>query len=200
MAAAVVLLAACSSMLAPISRPEATTGRLPISRRETLIGTVAAATLSLSPRPATAEGELQRGQLIATARKFYSSWNRKDVETAMSCFASNIVFYDAQYDKPFVGSREVRGYLQECADSLPGWSFIIDDFAEDVGHRKLGLRWHVEDSSNIPLPFPTDGLSFLEFAPDGQIEVCRDMVEPTVKTGAFQLPLLRVVSKILGIQ
>lgn len=162
--------------------------------------------LTLPPRPGLAApvgglvSNARVGGLISNARGFYSAWNRKDVDTAMSFFSPSITFYDAQYAKPFVGAAQVRAYLQECADSLPGWQFIIDDYAEDLERGRLGLRWHVEDSSELPLPFPSNGLSFLEFGPDGYIAVCRDMVEPTLKTGAFQLPLLRAVSKILGVQ
>jgi len=91
-------------------------------------------------------------------------------------------------------------YLQECADSLPGWKFIIDDYTEDYSRGRVGLKWHVSDSSQIPLPFPNKGLSFLVFdQKTGLINECNDMVEPTVKTGPIQLPLLRVVSKILNI-
>jgi len=87
--------------------------------------------------------------------------------------------------------------------------------------RKVGLKWHVSDSSNVPLPFPNRGVSFLAFDADGLIKVrsmglarppasflifvppkkeCNDFVEPTVKIGPIQLPLLRRVSKILRIQ
>lgn len=130
---------------------------------------------------------------------FYAAWNRKDVDTAISFFADDVFFIDAQYEKPFRGKAAVKAYFQECADSLPGWEFVIDDFAEDSVRRKVALKWHVSDSSKIPLPFPSNGLSFLEFDDRGYIVRCEDMVEPTVKTGALQLPLLRAVSKILGI-
>ena len=134
------------------------------------------------------------------AKDFYNSWNNKDIEKAITYFSDDIIFNDAQYDKPFIGKNEVKNYLQECADSLTGWSFIIDDYAEDINGRKVGLKWHVSDSSNIPLPFPNKGISFLKFNENGLITECNDMVEPTVKTGSFQLPLLRVVSKLLNIK
>ena len=134
------------------------------------------------------------------AQGFYDAWNARDVKKAITYFSDDVIFVDAQYRRPFVGKTAVRKYIQECADSLPGWSFIIDDYSEDVNRRKVGLKWHVSDSSNIPLPFPNKGVSFLSFNENGLIEECTDMVEPTVKTGSFQLPLLRVVSKILKIK
>lgn len=137
---------------------------------------------------------------ITSAKDFYSSWNNKDVDKAISYFSDDIVFNDAQYDKPFIGKIEVKNYLQECADSLTGWSFVIDDYSEDVSRRNVGLKWHVSDSSNSPLPFPNKGISFLKFNENGLINECNDMVEPTVKTGSFQLPLLRVISKLLNIK
>ena len=137
---------------------------------------------------------------ITNAKGFYDSWNNKDVEKAISYFSDDIIFNDAQYEKPFVGRKEVRDYLQECADSLTGWSFVIDDYAEDVSSKNVGLKWHVSDSSNSPLPFPNKGISFLKFDDKGLITECNDMVEPTVKTGTFQLPLLRVISKLLNIK
>lgn len=138
--------------------------------------------------------------LIDTARAFYSSWNRKDIDTAISFFDDGIIFEDMQYPKPFRGKREVKAYLQECAESLPGWEFVIDDYAEDAARNKVSLKWHVEDTSGIPLPFPTIGLSFLTFNDEGLIKECMDMIEPTVKLGTFQLPLLRAVTKVLGIK
>eukprot|EP00611_Tribonema_gayanum_P011608 TRINITY_DN2190_c0_g1_i2.p1 TRINITY_DN2190_c0_g1~~TRINITY_DN2190_c0_g1_i2.p1 ORF type:complete len:148 (-),score=41.84 TRINITY_DN2190_c0_g1_i2:135-578(-) len=141
----------------------------------------------------------QQSSYYAKAQSFYDSWNNRDVEKAISHFADDVYFVDAQYSKPFNGRSEVKAYLQECADSLPGWKFIIDDYAEDAQRRKVGLKWHVSDTSGINLPFPTNGLSFLEFDESGLIIGCTDMVEPTVKTGVFQLPLLRFVSKVLRI-
>ena len=134
------------------------------------------------------------------AQGFYNAWNARDVNKAITYFADDVYFIDAQYRRPFVGKNAVRKYIQECADSLPGWAFIIDDYSEDVTRRKVGLKWHVSDSSNIPLPFPSNGVSFLSFDENGLIKECTDMVEPTVKTGAFQLPLLRAVTKILRIK
>lgn len=100
---------------------------------------------------AAAEGYYSRAQ------GFYDSWNDRDVEKAISYFAENVYFVDAQYSEPFEGKENVKKYLQECADSLPGWKFIIDDYSEDMGRRKVGLKWHVSDSSKTPLPFPSRG-------------------------------------------
>lgn len=166
------------------------------SRRAVLSGAAAAAAASLAPVGRASAAE----PLIGSAKGFYNAWNDKDVDRAMSYFADSIVFYDGQYQSPFTGAAAVRGYLQDCADSLPGWRFVIDDYSEDPSRGRLGLRWHVEDSGNLPLPFPNRGLSFLEFDAAGKIVVCRDMIEATVKTGAVQLPLLRAVSAVLGIK
>ena len=149
--------------------------------------------------PAFVDATPAQPEIYRKAAAFYDAWNEKDVDQAMTFFSSDVVLIDSQYDKPFVGAQAVRDYLQECVDSLPGWKFIIDDHAADIPHNTLGLRWHVEDSSHIPLPFPNNGISFLTFNDSGDIREVRDMVEPTVKTGLFQLPLLRAVSKILNI-
>jgi hypothetical protein len=73
---------------------------------------------------------------------------------ATSHFAPEVKFVDAQYTKPFMGKAEVEAYLRECAESLPGWEFIIDDHAEDLGRRKVGLKWHVsgETMSIVIIP------------------------------------------------
>ena len=134
------------------------------------------------------------------AQGFYDAWNARDVKKAITYFSDDVLFVDAQYSRPFVGKTAVKKYITDCADSLPGWAFIIDDYSEDITRRKVGLKWHVSDSSNIPLPFPNKGLSFLSFDENGLIKECTDMVEPTVKTGSFQLPLLRTVTKILRIK
>jgi SnoaL-like domain len=91
------------------------------------------------------------------AQGFYDSWNSRDVGKAISYFADDVYFVDAQYSEPFEGKTNVQKYLQECADSLPGWKFIIDDYSEDLGRRRVGLKWHVSDSSKTPLPFPSRG-------------------------------------------
>ena len=109
--------------------------------------------------------------LYKNAQGFYDAWNARDVEKAMTYFSDGVIFYDAQYSRPFIGKEKVREYIQECADSLPGWAFIIDDYSEDVVRRKVGLKWHVSDSSNVPLPFPNRGVSFLAFDADGLIKV-----------------------------
>eukprot|EP00953_Heterococcus_sp_UTEX-ZZ885_P005608 3495-Heterococcus_DN1.PRE.3 len=38
---------------------------------------------------------------------------------AISHFAPEVKFVDAQYTKPFMGKAEVEAYLRECAESLP---------------------------------------------------------------------------------
>ncbi|GMI35551.1 hypothetical protein TeGR_g3644 [Tetraparma gracilis] len=138
--------------------------------------------------------------LYSTAKSFYDAWNAGDVPLAVSNFSPDVTFLDAQYPAPFVGLPAVRAYLEECAASLPGWVFVIDDHAEDAGRRTLGLRWHVEGSGQVPLPFPSAGVSFVDFDERGRIFTVRDMVEPTVKLGKVQLPLLRAVTRVLGIK
>lgn len=134
------------------------------------------------------------------AKGFYDSWNSKDIEKAITYFDDNVYFLDGQYKKPFTGKKEVKKYLADCADSLKNWKFIIDDYILDEKNKKVGLKWHIESTSNIRLPFPTIGLSFLVFNDKGKIINCLDLVEPTIKTGRIQLPLLKVVSKVLRIK
>ena len=45
---------------------------------------------------------------ITNAKGFYNSWNSKDIEKAISYFADDIIFNDAQYNKPFKGKKEVK--------------------------------------------------------------------------------------------
>lgn len=134
------------------------------------------------------------------AKGFYDSWNNKDIDKAITYFDDNIYFVDGQYKKPFNGKKEVKKYLVDCADSLKNWKFIIDDYILDEKNKKVGLKWHIEGTNNIRLPFPTVGLSFLIFNEKGKIINCLDLVEPTIKTGFIQLPLLKVVSKVLRIK
>lgn len=149
---------------------------------------------------AAAVTPLTTGSLANTAKEFYTLWNDKKVDEAMTLFADDVHFVDGQYSEPFRGKEAARAYIQECADSLVGWNFIIDDYAEDLQQRKLGLKWHVEGRSGMSLPFPTNGLTFMKFSDSGLISECTDMIEATVKTGPIQLPLLRLVSKVLRIK
>jgi hypothetical protein len=144
--------------------------------------------------------EVEEINYYENAKGFYDSWNNKDIEKAITYFDDNIYFLDGQYKKPFTGKKEVKKYLTDCADSLKNWKFIIDDYILDEKNKKVGLKWHIESTSNIRLPFPTIGLSFLVFNDKGKIINCLDLVEPTIKTGRIQLPLLKVVSKVLRIK
>ncbi|CAM9332823.1 unnamed protein product [Discosporangium mesarthrocarpum] len=132
------------------------------------------------------------------AFEFYSAWNRGDIDEAMEKFSTNIVFHDMNNKDPFIGRRQLRRYLEECSDALPGWQFVIDDHAWDEQQRKLGLYWHVSNSDGEPIPFPARGLSFITFDEEGLIKTNIDIPEPAVKAGFLQLPLLKFVSKTFG--
>ena len=144
--------------------------------------------------------EVEEINYYENAKGFYDSWNNKDIDKAITYFDDNIYFLDGQYRKPFNGKKEVKKYLIDCANALKNWKFIIDDYILDEKNKKVGLKWHIESTSNIRLPFPTIGLSFLIFNEKGKIINCLDLVEPTIKTGSIQLPLLKVVSKVLRIK
>jgi hypothetical protein len=121
------------------------------TKRSIAASLIAASLVSPIPSVAGTDGYYNKAQ------GFYDSWNSRDVEKAISYFADDVYFVDAQYSEPFEGKINVKKYLQECADSLPGWKFIIDDYSEDLGRRRVGLKWHVSDSSKTPLPFPSRG-------------------------------------------
>ena len=170
-----VLLSPCYAL---VRRP-ALARRLPCQlfrKRRPTISTATFAPQFSTVKVATATDDATDTAVSATslyrnAQKFYDAWNARNVDEAMNFFSENVVFYDAQYSRPFVGKVAVRKYIQECADSLPGWSFVIDDYSEDTVRRKVGLKWHVSDSSNVPLPFPNRGVSFLAFDDEGLIKV-----------------------------
>ncbi|CAM9837225.1 unnamed protein product [Choristocarpus tenellus] len=129
---------------------------------------------------------------------FYSAWNRGDIDAAMNNFADDVIFHDLNNKDPLVGRQQLKLYLEECADALPGWKFIIDEHAWDEQQRKLALYWHVANSEGDPIPFPARGLSFLSFNEAGLIKTNVDIPEPAVKAGSLQLPLLKFVSKVFG--
>ena len=142
-----------------------------VTRKAVSAGVLALNLLTNNVDVAAAVDGVSPTGLYKNAQGFYDAWNARDVEKAMTYFSDGVIFYDAQYSRPFIGKEKVREYIQECADSLPGWAFIIDDYSEDVVRRKVGLKWHVSDSSNVPLPFPNRGVSFLAFDADGLIKV-----------------------------
>eukprot|EP00638_Chattonella_subsalsa_P021359 CAMPEP_0117876612 /NCGR_PEP_ID=MMETSP0950-20121206/13669_1 /TAXON_ID=44440 /ORGANISM="Chattonella subsalsa, Strain CCMP2191" /LENGTH=199 /DNA_ID=CAMNT_0005730383 /DNA_START=12 /DNA_END=611 /DNA_ORIENTATION=+ len=145
-------------------------------------------------------GDISENTPIQVATAFYDAWNRRDMDEAIKYFNEDVTFQDAMHSEPFKGRQRVYKYFQDCADSLPGWQFVIDDFVESTKDGKLGLMWHVEDSSGKSLPFPTKGLSFLKFDANGLIKECTDIPEPTVKMGDAQLGLLKAVSTILRLK
>jgi hypothetical protein len=135
--------------------------------------------------------------LISLAREFYDAWNHGDIHRAAQRLAPDVEFWDANNSEPFRGRAATTKYLEDCADALPGWQFIITDYAEDAERNRLALTWHVVDSEQRALPFPTKGLSFIVFNDLGQMQFCTDVPEPTVKAGPLQLPLLKFITKAL---
>ena len=160
--------------------------------------------LFLAERPLGGAGE-ERERTAATsspikcASAFYDAWNNGDASLAASLCAENVEFWDANNPEPFRGRKAVKAYLQDCVDALSGWKFVIDDYAQDLERNKLGLYWHVSNRRGGSLPFPTRGLSFMEFDSAGLILSCTDIPEPTVKAGPIQLPMLKLVSRALRI-
>lgn len=129
-------------------------------------------------------------------RKFFSCWNKRDMEGAISCFDDSCEYEDTLFPKVFLGKEELRGHLLSVAASLPtSFSFVLDDVSCDDSKGAVGVRWHVE-SNDKPLPFAR-GCSMYTVTAANKIIKGFDVPEPVGKTGALSLALLRSASGLI---
>ncbi len=129
-------------------------------------------------------------------RGFYTAVNARDLDSAASFLADDVLYEDMIYAQPFSGKAAVRAHLARVFAAVPrDFQFVVDDVtAEDT--TSAGLTWHVE-LSGVPFPFGR-GVSFYRL--DGakrRIAYARDCPEPASKPGDSALRMLSLVAPIL---
>jgi hypothetical protein len=130
--------------------------------------------------------------------KYFDSWNKRDMKTAVECFTTDCKYEDLQYDTPFEGKETMEQHLLNVAKCLPSsFAFQIDNMVVDSSSsdrnndEKVGVLWHVENDDK-ELPF-TRGCSFYTTTTAQQkgskvslIQTGVDIPEPAViKKGIF---------------
>lgn len=128
--------------------------------------------------------------------RFFSYWNERDMETALSFCDEDCIFEDTLFPRTYNGRDEIRIHLNNVANALPSnFQFIIDEIAEDKSSGNVGIQWHVEaDGKSIPF---TRGASMYKVNTKGLISKGFDVPEPVLKIGSFNLNVLKIVNKIL---
>jgi ketosteroid isomerase-like protein len=129
----------------------------------------------------------------APVRAYFDAWNRREMAEATLCASEDVVYEDTLFAGKLVGREALRAHLVKCADALPtSFRFVLDDVA--ASGELVGTRWHVETADGGQLPFAR-GASMYKVR-GGLIVEGFDVPEPTLKTGAFSLAILSVVSKL----
>eukprot|EP00468_Gymnochlora_sp_CCMP2014_P002345 CAMPEP_0167758230 /NCGR_PEP_ID=MMETSP0110_2-20121227/10355_1 /TAXON_ID=629695 /ORGANISM="Gymnochlora sp., Strain CCMP2014" /LENGTH=142 /DNA_ID=CAMNT_0007644487 /DNA_START=273 /DNA_END=701 /DNA_ORIENTATION=- len=123
------------------------------------------------------------------------------MEAAVSLFAEKLTYEDTLFPGVFKDRETLKKHLYTCADSLPEtFRFVVDDLAiapiDTEGITKIGVQWHVGLDDGTQLPF-TRGCSLYKVNKEGEIIYGFDVPEPTAKTGALSLQLLRLVNPLL---
>ncbi|CAG9460418.1 unnamed protein product [Pedinophyceae sp. YPF-701] len=148
--------------------------------------------LSTTPKVAPSSGS----SAAQSVKAFYGAINARDIETAVSLIAPDVVYEDMVYPEAKRGGDAVSAMFREQVDAMPDdLVFVIDEITGDQGD-SCGLTWHVELKGGIPFPFGR-GCSFYRVDPQGRIVYGRDIVEPTSKPGASTLWLLRALTPIV---
>jgi len=131
-----------------------------------------------------------------SVERYFYAWNRRDMTSAIQCFANDCLYDDAQYPKSFEGKESLRIHLDRVADCLPrSFVFIVDDLCISSDNL-IGVRWHVENGNGEALPF-TRGCSLYSLNKDGLIQRGFDVPEPAVlKPEALRLGIHSIQRKI----
>ena len=133
--------------------------------------------------------------------RYYSAYNKKDIDEVLSLFSEDIVYEDLIYQNPFEGKASVTQYFKKVGNVVPkDIQFVVDDITEG-DKNKCGVMWHVEIASDndglVELPF-SRGCSFYIIDPEtSKITFARDLVEPTIKPGESALQGISVVAPLV---
>ena len=138
-------------------------------------------------------------QSKATAvEEFIASWNKRDIDSAVSYFSENCVYEDTKFAKRFYGRNEVKQHLLKNAESLPvSTVIIIDKLSNDLVTRNVGIQWHI-DAPGLELPPAVRGASMYTLNEQGQIISGIDVLEPIVKAGWLSLRLAKGIRYVSG--
>ena len=142
-------------------------------------------------------GKLRGSQVIT---QYFECWNRREMDNAADLFDPDCIYEDTLYPEQFKGKDDIKFHLLRVADSLPSsFQFVVDEYStgSDIkGQVTIGVQWHVE-SDGQQLPF-TRGTSIYKVNDKGLISYGFDVPEPTVKTGAFSLAILKNASVVIS--
>ncbi|XP_002980066.2 uncharacterized protein LOC9649607 [Selaginella moellendorffii] len=129
-----------------------------------------------------------------TVRQFYSAINHRQLEIAGDLIASDCVYEDLVFSKPFVGRKAIIELFETFTSSVgPEVSFVIDEISD--GNLSVGVTWHLDWRGNV-FPF-SKGCSFYrceDVSGDYKIVYGRDIVEPAFKINSVALKAIGAVT------
>lgn len=151
---------------------------------------------SSPPKISPATETSEPASMIEIARSFYDAWNSGSAEAASQFLADDVEFFYADFAAPLHGRALTHQFLDSCTVLLGGLKVIIDDYAEDKGRCKLGLKWHIEDSAGRTLPTASMGISFITFNEERtkMISVTDHQQPALVPPEQLQFPLAALAS------
>jgi len=147
------------------------------------------ATVTTSSTSSTSNDEMKNN-----VEKYFNSWNKRDMDTAITLFSQDCTYYDLQYPYAINGQNEMKDHLNKVSDCLPkSFEFFIDDMADASSSSSssssqqqksiVGAKWHVENAGE-ELPFTRGASMYTMNDKTGLIEYGVDIPEPAVvKTG-----------------
>ena len=99
---------------------------------------------------------------------YFRAWNCRDMDVAISYFASDCIYEDTLYPETFRGKDQLRLHLKRVAKALPAsFQFVVDEMSASSDLLcpggdpvSVGVRWHVE-SEGKPLPFTRGSSMYL---------------------------------------
>jgi SnoaL-like domain len=128
---------------------------------------------------------------LTLPERYFDSWNKRDIDAAVSLFTENISYDDTAFPHPFVGKEYLRQHLNKCVACFPkSFTFHVDRVLQQQEGKPLIVTWHVENGGQ-PLPY-TNGMSYYELNPiDKKISLGIDFVDSeSIKVAAVLDPIV----------
>jgi len=99
---------------------------------------------------------------------------------AVRFFADDAVYEDMNYDVPFIGQKEVEGFLQRF-QGIEGVTFVLEEVSD--GDKAVGFTYHIDVAGQ---PGAVKGITYYEVNEKGKVVYVRDVPESPTKPPPIQ--------------
>ena len=123
---------------------------------------------------------------------FFEAWNKRDLDTALSCLDGHVQFEDASFPSAFCGKEATERHLRLLADAMTH-QYIIDEVVCDNTSRRVGVLFHVQDATGMPVK-NGKGTAFFALDSDARLITNVFLVQENSKSGESNLRILKLVS------